>query len=263
MINSTQGVLPKKREFISPNFDARAAQIPLDLIIIHYTGMTTAEEALHRLCDEQFKVSTHFLISKRGEVYELVDPVNRAWHAGVSFWQGETDVNSRSLGIELDNPGSINPPEPFPVVQINTLLKLLEELTATFNIPRHRIIGHSDVAPLRKQDPGVLFPWQKLAENGFGIWPKVWPLEDIQNTPDFQNTGEIPREIQRALRTIGYDCPQTGNWDQDTQAVWLTFQRHFMPDQLTGRFSREGAAILTGVVHRVIEITSSTGQSRC
>jgi N-acetylmuramoyl-L-alanine amidase len=186
--------------------------------------MLSAEDALHHLCNPESRVSAHFLINKEGIIYELVDPGHRAWHAGVSFWQGDSDINSRSIGIELDNLGHTFGPEPFPSIQIVSLLKLLEELTQTYAIPPHRIVGHSDVAPLRKKDPGELFPWAELASHGFSIWPAA------KNLPYAMNI----TEIQKALADIGYFCPATGVWDEHTQQVCLAFQRHFVPDKLTG-----------------------------
>jgi N-acetylmuramoyl-L-alanine amidase len=198
------------------------------MIILHYTDMLTAEEALARLCDPISKVSAHFLIGKEGMLYQLVDPEYRAWHAGVSSWEGENDINSRSIGIELDNLGHTFGPEPFSMPQINTLLDLLVELTQIYGIPAHRIVGHSDVAPLRKQDPGELFPWRDLARKGFGLWPNEIsrPLE-----PPLPLS---PLETQQALCNIGYGCPLTGVWDDDSQKVCRAFQQHFTPSELTG-----------------------------
>jgi N-acetylmuramoyl-L-alanine amidase len=186
--------------------------------------MLSAEEALQHLCNPGSRVSAHFLISKEGTIYELVDPGKRAWHAGVSFWQGDNDINNRSIGIELDNLGHTFGPEPFPAIQISSLINLLEDLTRTYAIPPHRIVGHSDIAPSRKQDPGELFPWAKLASHGFGIWPGAKDLSHAMSIP----------EIQKALADIGYFCPPTGVWDEHTQQVCLAFQRHFVPNKLTG-----------------------------
>lgn len=196
-----------------------------DLIVIHYTDLLTAQEALTRLCDPEAKVSAHFLITKEGTLYQLVDPKLRAWHAGLSSWEGDTDINSRSIGIELDNHGHTFGPEPFPPAQMMTLLEVLEELCEVYRIPRHRIVGHSDVAPLRKQDPGALFPWADLATHGFGLWP----------TSDSNRLTQMTVvEIQEALTQIGYACPLTGVLDDETKLVCLAFQRHFTPSELTG-----------------------------
>lgn len=210
----------------SPNFEPRPLDSPVDTIILHYTDMLTLEEALNRLCDPEIKVSAHFLISKEGQLYQLVDPKYRAWHAGVSSWRGESDVNSRSIGIELDNLGHTHGPESYTQEQISTLLKLLKELTNQYKIPSNRVLGHSDVAPARKSDPGELFPWEVLAREGFGIWPDKSP------TTSFNSMNAL--EIQNALWKIGYTCPQSSIWDEETMSACRAFQRHFTPKEITG-----------------------------
>ena len=218
----------KKIHKLSPNFGLRASGVLLDMIVLHYTDMLNAEEALAKLCNPVSEVSAHFLVTKEGALYQLVDPKYRAWHAGASYWAGEKDINSRSIGIELDNPGHTFGPEPFSVSQINTLLGLLTELTETHGIPAHRIVGHSDVAPLRKQDPGELFPWHDLAKKGFGLWPRgELPSSYLSPALSFLET-------QQAFCDIGYACPLTGIWDDDSQKVCLDFQQHFTPSELTG-----------------------------
>lgn len=146
----------------SPNFTARRGghEIP-SMIIIHYTGMKTGQEALERLCDPEAQVSAHYVIEENGDIYQLVDDDKRAWHAGASEWQGETDINSASIGIELVNPGHEWGYRDFPDVQIEALIELSKDLVERYGIPVERILGHSDVAPGRKQDPGELFPWDR------------------------------------------------------------------------------------------------------
>lgn len=220
----------KKIDYPSPNFEPRSPDVPLDLIILHYTDMRNAEEALARLCDVEAKVSAHFLIGKEGTLYQLVDLAYCAWHAGISSWQGEERINHRSIGIELDNGGHTFGLEPFPAPQMNTLVDLLSHLTTTYAIAPHRIVGHSDVAPLRKSDPGELFPWADLARKGFGLWP-------FEATPTLPLSPLLPMttlEIQWAFSSIGYGCPQTGVWDDSTQKVCRAFQQHFTPHELTG-----------------------------
>ena len=146
----------------SPNFDERRP----DLVVIHHTGNNTLQEALDTLTTASRKVSAHYLIGRDGRILQLVDERARAWHAGVSWWMGARDVNSRSIGIELDNNGS----EPFPEVQINALLVLLADLGERYRIPVANYVGHADVAPGRKVDPSVWFPWDRLARHGFGRW---------------------------------------------------------------------------------------------
>ncbi len=150
----------------SPNFNDRTPGKPTDMIVIHYTDMVPVEAALDRLCSPKSKVSAHYLITMSGEVYQLIDESKRAWHAGISEWEGETDINSRSIGIELDNPGSSNGMVPFPDIQIQKLIELCSDIQTRVHIPPNRIVGHEHVAPGRKQDPGPLFPWQKLRDAG-------------------------------------------------------------------------------------------------
>jgi N-acetylmuramoyl-L-alanine amidase len=158
----------------SPNFNERDPAAPLRYVVLHYTGMPTRDSALRRLCDNQAKVSAHYLIDEAGQVFHLVDESRRAWHAGKSFWCGTTDMNSASIGIELVNPGHEFGYKPFPAAQIAALKTLLGEIVARHGLdPAHFLLGHSDIAPDRKKDPGEFFPWQELAKAGFGIWPEA------------------------------------------------------------------------------------------
>jgi N-acetylmuramoyl-L-alanine amidase len=153
----------------SPNFDAR--QVPIDILLLHYTGMPSAEAALERLCDPAAKVSSHWLIEEDGTSHRLVDEERRAWHAGKSFWAGERDINGRSIGIELVNPGHEWGYRPFPPAQMDALATLAAGIVERHAIPSARVLAHSDVAPTRKQDPGELFDWAWLAGRGIGLWP--------------------------------------------------------------------------------------------
>ena len=153
----------------SPNFDAR--QVPVDILLLHYTGMLSAEAALERLCDPAAKVSCHWLIDEDGTVYRLVAEESRAWHARKSFWAGERDINSRSIGIELVNPGHEWGYRPFPMAQMDALATLATGILGRHPIPASRVLAHSDAAPARKQDPGELFDWAWLAVHGIGLWP--------------------------------------------------------------------------------------------
>lgn len=154
----------------SPNFDERERTI--DMIVLHYTGMKTAEEALERLCDFEAQVSAHYLIDEDGTVYQMVDEEKRAWHAGVSSWNGVENVNHNSIGIELVNPGHEWGYREFTQAQYDALIPLCQAIKARYNIPDENIVGHEDVAPTRKQDPGELFDWELLAKNGLGNWPR-------------------------------------------------------------------------------------------
>lgn len=209
----------------SPNFDARDTKVPLQYIVLHYTDMR-GDEAIKRLCDPVAKVSAHYVIEEDGRVFSLVDEEKRAWHAGKSFWRGITDINSASIGIELVNPGHQHGYRVFPMAQIIALKKLLREIIQRHNLsPQTSLLGHSDVAPARKVDPGELFPWQNLAEDGLGVWPQTKP-EDYGVASD--------ADVQNLLRNVGYDCPASGSYDRLTRAALLAFQRRFHPENLTG-----------------------------
>jgi N-acetylmuramoyl-L-alanine amidase len=214
----------------SPNFDERPNHQCLDLIIIHYTGMEKVKEALTRLCDPLAKVSAHYLIDQKGQCYQLVDDQKRAWHAGVSYWQGIRDINGISLGIELDNGGHDGGLPFFLEPQIQALLSLLTCLSQKYHINKKKIIGHSDIAPLRKMDPGELFPWLTLHQHGFGLWPTSTPQQAVPQSI---------RDVQKILRIIGYDCPLNGIIDHQTEAVIRAFQRHFTPTEITGTLTSQ------------------------
>ena len=158
---------------LSPNQEPRPAGVAIDTLILHYTGMKTAKEALSRLCDPEAKVSAHYLVDEDGAVFLLVPEAKRAWHAGVSSWRGESNINDRSIGIELVNPGHEFGYRAFPEKQMAALIPLLRGILARHPIPQSRVLGHSDVAPGRKTDPGELFEWHRLAESGIGLWPDI------------------------------------------------------------------------------------------
>lgn len=153
----------------SPNFGERAGGVNPSLVILHYTGMRTAEEALARMCDPAAEVSAHYCIDEDGTLYRLVPEDKRAWHAGVSIWKGETDINSHSIGIELVNPGHEWGYRPFTEAQYEALIPLLQDIMARYGIPPANVLGHSDVAPGRKTDPGELFDWARLAAAGVAL----------------------------------------------------------------------------------------------
>jgi N-acetylmuramoyl-L-alanine amidase len=218
----------------SPNFNERA-RAPVDVLVLHYTGMPSAEGALKRLCDADAKVSAHYTIDEDGTVYRHVAEAKRAWHAGVSYWGGARDINDRSIGIELVNPGHEFGYRAFPEAQIAALIELGRGIVRRNPIPAARVLGHSDVAPRRKIDPGELFPWARLAAEGLGVWPKPPRL-------DISRSVQVP-EIQRDLSAIGYECPASGVLDEDTRAAISAFQRHFRPALVSGVPDGETAAL--------------------
>lgn len=217
----------------SPNFDARGCSV--SHIILHYTDMPDAQAALARLCDGEAKVSAHYLIRRDGHVFQMVDESKRAWHAGVSFWRGEADMNSASIGIELDHEGHNERGEiaAFPEAQMQALIALLDDVTARHAIDRHNILGHSDIAPGRKIDPGEAFDWAALAAAGFGLWLHDVKIENVQALAN-ESTDKAVAPLQKALAAFGYQIEATGVYDAQTQAVVIAFQRHFRPTKIDG-----------------------------
>jgi len=220
----------------SPNHDARPGAV--DMLVLHYTGMPTAEEALARLCDAAAKVSSHYTIDEAGVVYRHVPEERRAWHAGVSFWAGEANVNGRSIGIEMVNPGHEFGYVPFAEAQITALIELAQGILSRHAIPARFVLGHSDVAPGRKTDPGELFPWQRLAEAGIGLWPSLSP------TPATRGDQAFADQLSR----FGYGVPP--HVDVPLEAVVTAFQRHFRPSCIDGVADGECAAILAALLAR-------------
>jgi len=207
------------RDLPSPNHDERGAAI--DMVVLHYTGMETADAARERLCDAGAKVSAHYLIDEDGTLEQLVDEDRRAWHAGVASWHGASDINARSIGIELVNPGHEFGYRFFPEAQIAVLEALLKQIVGRYGIAPDRVVGHADVAPARKSDPGELFPWGRLAEQGLATMlpPHGLTGSRAPSTRAVKALGQLTR--------IGYDIA-------DPDAAILAFQRHFRPGFLTG-----------------------------
>lgn len=225
----------------SPNFNDRIH--PIDMLVLHYTGMETGEAALARMCDPSAEVSAHYMISEDGVIVQLVDEANRAWHAGVSSWQRDEDLNSRSIGIEIVNGGHDWPLEdrtlpPYPPVQISAVISLSKAILARHEIPASRIVGHSDIAPARKADPGEHFPWKTLAEAGIGLWPD--PPPDGAPPPQAGygimpgETGAPVLRVQQQLASIGYALEETSTLDAQTLEVTTAFKRRWAPERLNG-----------------------------
>ena len=217
----------------SPNFDTRADNCAPDMVLIHYTGMETAGAALDRLQDPEAKVSAHYLIDEEGRAFALVPEFERAWHAGVSSWHGETDVNSLSIGIELANKGHEFGYPDFPDAQIRTLLDLMADIFSRWPISPARVVGHSDVAPGRKADPGEKFPWKRLADAGFALWVDPAPLV-AGPTLGPGDKGDGVRDLQVALSLAGYAVDADGVFDDITRDVVTAFQRRQRPESVDG-----------------------------
>ena len=213
----------------SPNHDGRGDRT-IDMLVLHYTGMRSAQEALARLCDPAAKVSAHYAIDEDGTVYAHVPEARRAWHAGQAGGAGATDINARSIGIELVNPGHEFGYREFAEDQIAALITLCHSILMRHPIPSWHVLGHSDVAPARKDDPGELFPWERLAKAGIGLWPQ--PIaSDLQSSSGAD-----------ALSRFGYDP----NAPQDKRIT--AFQRHFRPKKLDGQWDSECAGLLASLL---------------
>jgi N-acetylmuramoyl-L-alanine amidase len=218
----------------SPNLDERKGGPP-DMILLHYTGMQTGEAALQRLCTRESKVSAHYVVFEDGRIVQCVPESMRAWHAGASSWAGETDINSRSIGIEIVNPGHEFGYRDFPLRQTAAVISLCKSIyTRRGPISADRVLGHSDVAPARKQDPGERFPWELLSESGIGHWVRAAQLNLEGTTLRASDRGEAVTRLQRTLRNYGYGIADTGVFDDNTREVVAAFQRHFRPARVDG-----------------------------
>jgi N-acetylmuramoyl-L-alanine amidase len=220
----------------SPNCDDRPDGVAIDMLLLHYTGMKSAENAISRLCDAAAKVSAHYTIDRAGRVYAHVAEEKRAWHAGASWWAGKDKANDRTIGIELVNPGHEFGYVPFSDDQIDALIELANGILSRHPIPPRHVLGHSDVAPARKTDPGELFPWKLLAENGIGLWPKL-------SSPVYGGGGALaPEGASAALARFGYGVPPDVN--VPLAMVISAFQRHFRPAKINGEWDAECEALL-------------------
>ncbi len=214
----------------SPNFDAR--QAPPEMIVLHYTGMQTGEAALERLRDPAARVSAHYVVEEDGRVFSLVDEARRAWHAGISAWRGVTDTNGRSIGVEIVNPGHEFGYRPFPPVQIEVVVALISDIRSRWTIDDALVLGHSDVAPRRKQDPGELFPWRALAEAGHGLWVEPPPAPGAPLKSGDEGLGVLV--LRSGLARLGYDIAAAGAFDDDLSMVVTAFQRHWLQSRCDG-----------------------------
>ncbi len=223
---------PPIRDLPSPNQDDRPPGTPIDTIVLHYTGMRTAREAIERLRDPAARVSSHYVVDEDGAVLRLVAEPRRAWHAGVSFWRGHRGLNDRSIGIEIVNPGHEWGYRDFPVLQLAAVCDLCLALLSRHRIPQRNVVAHSDIAPDRKEDPGEKFAWEQLARSGVGLWP--------HETPDL-GTGAPVRDatslapVRAALTEIGYDMAPHGALDPALATTLRAFQRHWRPEAVTGQ----------------------------
>lgn len=227
----------------SPNFGARRGMKRPDMLILHYTGMQDCAAALRRLCEKSSEVSAHYLVFEDGRIVQMVPEKSRAWHAGVSSWEGEHDINSRSIGIEICNPGHDFGYPAFPKKQIDAVIALCKDIVKRNKIRADRVLAHSDVAPARKQDPGEKFPWAKLHKAGIGHYVRPAKTARGKKFRAGDHSEEI-RAVQKQLRNYGYEITASGKFDTPTKEVVTAFQRHFRPRRVDGTLDAETRATL-------------------
>ncbi len=216
----------------SPNFGDRQNGPP-DMLLLHYTGMDDAEEALSWLCSENAGVSAHYFVFEDGQIVQMVAENKRAWHAGASFWKGEEDNNSRSIGIEIANPGHQGDYRDFPDAQIEAVIRLCRHCVDRWAIVPERVLAHSDIAPQRKEDPGEKFPWRSLFEAGIGHWVEPSTATGGRFL-QMGDQGQPVEALQAMLAYYGYRSEITGTFDDLLKANIAAFQRHFRPAKVDG-----------------------------
>lgn len=240
----------------SPSHDARADDMNPDMLLLHYTGMVSADEAVARLCDPASKVSCHYLIHEDGRIVQMVPEGRRAWHAGLSVWEDEPDTNSRSIGIEIANPGHEFGYADFPEAQIDAVIALGLDICERHGIVRHHVLAHSDVAPRRKEDPGEKFPWDRLAAAKLGHWQKPAPLTTQGDTFLPGDEGEPVEEVQSLFAIYGYGIEISGRFDEQTKAVVTAFQRHFRQEKVDGIIDPSTIATLRRLLKALPKVNS-------
>lgn len=218
----------------SPNHNERQGSGTPDMIVLHYTGMPDDQDAISHLCNPASEVSAHYVVLQDGYIIQLVAEARRAWHAGTSSWAGESDINSRSIGIEIANPGHDHGYPDFPKRQVAAVIALCRSIFTRHRVPADRVLAHSDVAPARKRDPGEKFPWKALADSGIGLWIKPVPTDQTKPTFTLGDSDPAVAETQTLLANYGYAVAATGHLDAATRDAVAAFQRHFRPQRVDG-----------------------------
>ena len=239
-------------DYNSPNWDERPKGAQIDTVILHYTGMKSGLGALERLCDPVAAVSAHYLVEEDGRTFQLVAEEKRAWHAGVSCWQGRDNINHSSIGIELVNPGHEFGYRPFPDVQIQALLALLDDIRQRHPaVPQGRYLGHSDIAPGRKIDPGPLFPWRRLAENGFGVFSDKYTGDEtvVLRKGD---VGKAVKNLNKQLGIVGYYGCECDSIGVGTEDALRAFQAHWRPEAVNGALDMGTAIALQDIAQFMV-----------
>ncbi len=216
----------------SPNYNERPEGAAVDTLVLHYTGMESAEAALERMCDPEAEVSAHYCVLEEGEVIQLVDDAMRAWHAGKSYWRGRENINDVSIGIEIVNPGHEFGYQDFPEAQMDAVEQLASDMVSRYRIEPRNVVAHSDIAPDRKQDPGEKFDWKRLAGQGVGLW-----AESDAPPHKLYAFGDVGKEVlglQQRLLEFGYYLKPDGFFGAKTQHIVEAFQRHFVQERIDG-----------------------------
>jgi N-acetylmuramoyl-L-alanine amidase len=239
----------------SPNHGERSDGRRPDMILLHYTGMADADAALALLCAPGSNVSAHYFVFEDGRIVQMVPESRRAWHAGQSEWDGETDINSCSIGIEIANPGHDHGYPDFPKRQIAAVTTLCRSIQTRNAIAPVRVLAHSDVAPARKQDPGEKFPWRTLYESGVGHWVKPAPIMNFGQVLAPGSRGDAVIALQKSLREYGYGIEVNGDYGSVTLEVVTAFQRHFRPERVDGHADPSTRSTLQ-------ELLASRGRAR-
>ena len=237
------------KEKLSPNYSKRKKKIKY--IILHYTGMENINDTINLFLDQKSKVSCHWLISKRGVLYKIVDEKNVAWHAGISYWKGQRNLNENSIGIELENIGHGKNYTNFSKVQIIILEKLLKEIFERYKIRKRNVLAHSDIAPNRKMDPGELFDWSSLAKKKLAFFPKASKVNGNNFLFQIGQKNKEIYKIKKLLNKIGYYCSNTQTYDLKLKLVIEAFQRRFIPEKVNGIIDNK-------VYNRIIEVFKNT-----
>jgi N-acetylmuramoyl-L-alanine amidase len=232
----------------SPNFEPRRCSGPPSILLLHYTGVASAEQAIDWLARSESKVSCHYVIDERGRVTQMVAEEMRAWHAGEAVWAGDSDINSASIGIEVHNPGHDLGYPDFPEAQVSALEALANDIIARHTIRPERVLAHSDVAPTRKKDPGEKFPWARLAAAGIGHWVEPAAVAPAEPGIGVGAAGPLIGEVQGLLGKYGYGIEATGVMDGKTAFVVKAFQRHFRPERVDGRIDQSTITTLERLI---------------
>jgi N-acetylmuramoyl-L-alanine amidase len=231
----------------SPNIEPRRKGLKADLLLLHYTGVESAEGALAWLTTPESKVSCHYLVDEDGRITQMVSEEMRAWHAGLAHWAGEDDINSCSIGIEIHNPGHEFGYPDFPESQMLAVIALCRDILGRNDIPVQRVLAHSDVAPARKSDPGEKFDWRRLANAGVGLWIEPEPVGSGAGLGPGDEGDEV-KGLQTALNQFGYGLEPGGVYDEATQNVVRAFQRHWRPEQTDGLADRSTRVTLERLI---------------